>query len=101
MPGLGKLGTSLILALRSIPSLGGPWLDDFVGRDALFPDHAAKLGERPGFDLTNPLPGETEHLADFFQGMRLVAVEPEPHDQHFLLVGLRSEERRVGKEGRY
>src|SRR5258708_33132576 len=45
----------------------------------------AKLGHRPGFDLTDPLAGQVEALADLFEGPGLTTVESEPESEDLAL----------------
>ncbi len=47
----------------------------------------AQLAQRLGFDLTNPLTGHVELLADFLEGVIGVHVDTETHAQHLGLAG--------------
>src|SRR5690606_41864639 len=46
----------------------------------------AELGQTPGFDLTDPLPGGVDHFPDIRQGPGLVTIEPEPQPDHLSLL---------------
>src|SRR5262249_11391721 len=51
------------------------------------PFRRSQLPKRFGFDLTNPLAGDIELLADLLQGVLALTADTKPQADHFLFLG--------------
>ena len=61
------------------------WLGNVFEQLAPEPRHAPQLGERFGFDLTNPLAADAQLLAYLAQSPLVATIQAEPQPQYLSL----------------